>query len=303
MTGLAVREPTEADAAAISALCNALTRSLYGEADVDTREVRTWFALPDLAMFLVERDAELCGYADVRRESSGTRFPIDLGVAPVRARHHVAEALLAAIETWARERMQPGSIARAFVAERDAEVAKTLGSRGYRLIRHFYTMEIRLADRLEQPEWPDRLSVRTFDRARDEEAVYECVQESFADHWDYHRVTLEEFQSLMLRDGFDPGLWWLVEDGGELAGVCLNAWHLSGDRTFGWIGTLGVRRFWRRRGLGLALLCHSFADFAERGASRVGLGVDAENTTGAVRLYERAGMRAVRRNDTWEKAL
>ena len=51
-----------------------------------------------------------------------------------------------------------------------------------------------------------------------------------------------------------------------------------------------MRRPWRRRGLGLALLLHSFRDFAARGATRVGLGVDAENTTGAVGLYERAGM-------------
>jgi len=44
-----------------------------------------------------------------------------------------------------------------------------------------------------------------------------------------------------------------------------------------------------------------FAEFARRGCTRVSLGVDAENTTGAVALYERAGMRQVRRNDTWER--
>ena len=43
---------------------------------------------------------------------------------------------------------------------------------------------------------------------------------------------------------------------------------------------------------------HSFRDFQQRGATRVGLGVDGENTTGAVRLYEQVGMRQVRRNDT-----
>ena len=33
----------------------------------------------------------------------------------------------------------------------------------------------------------------------------------------------------------------------------------------------------------------------------VALGVDAENTTGAVALYERVGMHVVRRSDTWER--
>ena len=71
----------------------------------------------------------------------------------------------------------------------------------------------------------------------------------------------------------------------------------------GWVGILGVRLSWRRRGLATALLQHSFRDFRARGATRVGLGVDAENTTGAVRLYERVGMQVVRRDDTYEKTL
>ena len=66
---------------------------------------------------------------------------------------------------------------------------------------------------------------------------------------------------------------------------------------------LTVRPPWRGRGLGTALLRQSFRAFAERGARRVGPSVDAENTTGAVDLYERAGMRAVRRSDVFEKVL
>lgn len=79
--------------------------------------------------------------------------------------------------------------------------------------------------------------------------------------------------------------------------------HRSGDPTWGWVGTLGVRRPWRRRGLGLALLQHAFGEFRRRGMSRAGLDVDAENTTGAVALYEHAGMHVERRRDTFEKAL
>ena len=78
---------------------------------------------------------------------------------------------------------------------------------------------------------------------------------------------------------------------------------LLGDPQFGWIQVLGVRPRWRKRGLGTALLRHSFRDFRDRGATRVGLGVDGESTTGAVRLYESVGMREVRRSDTYEKVL
>ena len=58
----------------------------------------------------------------------------------------------------------------------------------------------------------------------------------------------------------------------------------------GYVGALAVRRPWRGRGLGRALLLHTFAEFQRRGFDRVTLGVDAENPTGATALYESVGM-------------
>ena len=66
---------------------------------------------------------------------------------------------------------------------------------------------------------------------------------------------------------------------------------------------LGVRRPWRRRGLGTALLRHSFRELRARGCERARLMVDGENLTGAVQLYERAGMRILWRADVWRKEL
>ena len=57
---------------------------------------------------------------------------------------------------------------------------------------------------------------------------------------------------------------------------------------------LGVRRAWRRQGLGEALLLHAFAEFRRRDITRGTLGVDASSATGATRLYERAGMSVYR---------
>jgi ribosomal protein S18 acetylase RimI-like enzyme len=71
----------------------------------------------------------------------------------------------------------------------------------------------------------------------------------------------------------------------------------------GWVGTLGVRCPWRKKGLGLALLQHSFDEFYKRGRSTIGLGVDASNPTGATRLYQRAGMYIASEFLTFEKEL
>ena len=71
----------------------------------------------------------------------------------------------------------------------------------------------------------------------------------------------------------------------------------------GWLSTLAVRRPWRRQGIALALLHHTFREFHRRGRYRVGLGVDSANLTGATRLYEKAGMRISRQWDAYEKEL
>src|SRR5216683_6438886 len=98
---------------------------------------------------------------------------------------------------------------------------------------------------------------------------------------------------------FDPSLWFLALDGNEIAGasLCTN----QGD--YGWVDTLAVRRPWRRKGLGMALLLHSFAEFYRRSKNKIGLGVDSQNLTGATRLYERAGMHVARIHITYEKEL
>ena len=61
----------------------------------------------------------------------------------------------------------------------------------------------------------------------------------------------------------------------------------------GWVSVLFTRRRVARRGIGRALLRDAFRKFRDRGEPSVGLGVDAENTTGAFQLYESAGMRPV----------
>jgi ribosomal protein S18 acetylase RimI-like enzyme len=105
---------------------------------------------------------------------------------------------------------------------------------------------------------------------------------------------------MMSYASFDPTLWFIVEADGEVAGVSLCKPH-DAEEGVGWIRVLGVRRPWRRRGVGRALLLHSFHEFRRRGFHAVGLGVDAESLTGANRLYEQAGMRIVTQNDIYEK--
>ena len=134
-----------------------------------------------------------------------------------------------------------------------------------------------------------------------ERAVYEADEETFRDHWGFMPGTFEDWSHWTFeREGFDPSLWFLAMDGAEIAGFALCA---DEKEQGGWVHVLGVRRAWRRRGIGLALLYHAFAEFYRRGIRAVYLGVDAQSLTGATRLYERAGMHVVRQYRSYEKEL
>lgn len=132
--------------------------------------------------------------------------------------------------------------------------------------------------------------------------MYDAILDAFADHWDFVPTVYDEWEHFTVRStDFDPALWFLAMEGDEIAGFSL----CKSERrpNTGHVGVLGVRLPWRNRGLGLALLLHSFHELRARGRPKADLGVDAENTTGAVRLYERAGMSVVRRSDSYERAL
>ncbi len=300
MSETLIREPTPFDAAAITAVVNEHSKRLYSEPAIDEDEVRHWFTMPNIWIRVAERAGKLVGYVDVTEDhEAGTRFNID--ARPLDA--PAARSLVAAAEHHAREGAVAGAVARGFVSAVDEAAIGAFEPAGYRLIRHSFEMRIELDGAPPAPDWPDGMSVRTF-RPADEQRVFDAGSEAFQDHWDYRPPRMDEWRRWGLENPrFDPELWFLAEQDGELAGVCLCNWNRSGEEGFGWVETLGVRRLWRRRGLGLALLRHSFREFQRRDATRVALSVDAENTTGAVRLYERAGMHVRRRSDTYEKAL
>jgi ribosomal protein S18 acetylase RimI-like enzyme len=139
---------------------------------------------------------------------------------------------------------------------------------------------------LPAPVWPAGIAVRTFIPGRDDRATFEAVEDAFRDLWGRPRGTFERFSAMVTAPGFDPALWLLAIDGDEIVATGL-ARALPDE---GWIDVIGVRRPWRRRGIGLALLHSLLAAMQARGVRTAALSVDADSRTGAPRLYGRAGM-------------
>ena len=179
---------------------------------------------------------------------------------------------------------------------------------GLQAIRYSWIMVIDLEEEPPAPQWPQDLTLCTYQDRPDLRAVYRAANDAFRDHWGHidqpEDQAMERWRHRVENDPeFDPTLWFLLLDGEKIAAVALCHPRSPIGPDMGFVNTLGVRRPWRRRGLGLALLQHSFGEFYRRGKKQVGLGVDAGSLTGATRLYEKAGMHVALQIDTYELEL
>lgn len=199
-------------------------------------------------------------------------------------------------------------VLRAFTVTSDEAAKRLFLNRGMRKVRHNWDMVIDLDQPIAEPQWPSGITLRTYDQIEDAERVYRATDEAFQDHWGYVPETFEtafpEWQhSFFAQEVYDPKLWFLAMDGDEIAGLIISRPRSEEDPEMGWVRVLIVRRLWRKRGIATALLLQAFHEFKRRGKRRVGLGVDAQNLTGAVRLYEKVGMHVHREYESFELEL
>lgn len=177
---------------------------------------------------------------------------------------------------------------------------------GWKFIRSYYRMITDLDSPPEVPALPEGITLRPYDPETELEAVYQTFVDSFRDHFGFlvppYEKGLAEFKHNLVKDpGYDPRFWFVALDGNKYAGICICRREDPKNPKSGWVNELGVRRAWRKKGLGYALLKQSFAAFYADGKKHAGLGVDASSLTGALRLYERAGMRVQRQFNQYEK--
>jgi mycothiol synthase len=284
-----LRELRETDAQEVADLF----RAVFGEErPIDAAQVVSWVQNGELKpewLRVLEEEGHVVGYGDIMIE--GDELALD-----VAAPKHWQTFF-----DWAEERARAENLARMrvfFPAGHETE--RLAEARGYRLWRSSYTMNVDLSDQPpEVSRAPDGITFRSY-RDSDVETLRAALNEAFAEDPFHHEVTPAHFREFFLRArGFDPSLWLLAWDEQELAGFALAFPERAGEEGLGWIDTLGVRKPWRRRGLGEALLRAAIGELHARGLRRVGLGVDTQNETGALKLYERVGMEAVRQGNNW----
>jgi len=257
-------------------------------------------------VFVVEtRDGRLVGSEEFYNESGHYKLKADGCVRPEFRGLGIGSSLLEKIVVRAQAEMKLAApdvrvFIQSLVNNKDEAGHNLLRNNGYSPVRYHWRMEIKLQEAPTIVTFPAGIELRPFIKDEHAVAVWQADNEAFRDHWGSHDRTFEEWSHGKFGNpNFDPTLWMIAWDGSEVAGFSQNRFR----KGIGWIGTIAVRRPWRKKGLGIALIRQTFGEFYKRGMTTISLGVDSANLTGATRLYERAGMYVAGEFAMYEKEL
>jgi mycothiol synthase len=269
---------------------------------------------PQRDILLAEIAGEPVALARVRSRvlDDGSRVYMSSGsVLSHWRRHGLGGALL----HWAEGRLseiaatQPGTgtrSLRAFAAAQESGAIALLEREGYAAVRYGFEMARPLSEPL--PAWPLPAGVEVRPVGPEQyRQVGAAMNEAFRDHWGHSEATEADYQRWINSPNFQPQLWQVAWAGDEVAGMVLNfidrEYNENFKRRRGWTESISVRRPWRKQGLAKALIARSMRLLREQDMTEVGLGVDAQNPNGALRLYESLGYRKTMRFMTYEKPL
>jgi mycothiol synthase len=260
---------------------------------------------PRTDCFLAWENGRLVGYADLllaKDEASPESTVYTWGVVhPQWRRQGLGRRLLEALDQRATERLVEveGKPVYFQGSARDVEEGRRalFESFGMEPVRYFVNLARPINNGLPPVEMPAGYRLRTFDPAHDAETVWRVDNAAFQDHWGFTGFPLDAFRHWIEEPHFRPELWLLAEEkaSGQVVGLGLNKidpdWIEQTGRREGYVNTLGVLREHRKRGLGTALLAQSLRILRQAGMEAAHLHADADNLTGAMRLYERLGFK------------
>ncbi len=308
--GYTARPATMADLEAAVGVMNAHSLALSGRAEHDIKAIeREWHTpgwnLETDTRVVFAPDGQMAAYEEVWNVTTPKVRPFLWGrVHPDHMNRGIGAHLVQWAEARLREDIDQAPEGTQIVIQtgfetNDQAACALMESQGYKVTRYFWRMEVEFDAPPPAPQWPEGITVRTIQPGEDEREGYRVARTAFRDHWGHLDVPFEEayerWENMIIKaDDYDRTLRFLAMDGDAIIGTSFCMPRPFDNSDMGWVGTLGVLREYRGRGIAKALLLHSFGEFYRRGQKRVGLGVDAANPTGATKLYESVGMRATR---------
>ena len=263
-------------------------------------------------LVIAEVDGRIVGYGEAKRQiRDGVLNHDSFGaIRPEFRRRGLGRALL----RWNQARSREVALLhpderdrefRAWIADRQGGARELLEREGYVAVRHGLEMTRRDLGELLDAPLPDGLEIRPVTHGQVRK-IFDAENEAFRDHWGHHEMGDADFRRTVESPDLDLSLWRVGWDGNEVAGVVetfvFRSENAALGKDRGWLDRVSVRRPWRRRGLARALIVSACAGLRDAGMTEALLGVDAENPTGALQLYESLGFRITNRWTTYRKA-
>jgi mycothiol synthase len=306
--GYVTRPPTLASAEPVAALITA-SRAAFGDHEVATAQdvLDDWqgMDLANDAIVVTSPDGRIVGNVDIYNRRN-MRVSAYGNVAPAEQGRGIGTFLVNWGEVFARQRIsaapEGAKIAvEHFIDGQNTPAQALMEALGYPYARSVYVMAIALEEPPLAPVWPDGVRGRAFVPGRDEHATWSAVETAFRDLLERPPGTFERGLAMTESERFEPDFWRLAEDqrDGAVVGSALGK-RFSGG---GWVGGVGVRRDWRKKGLALALLRDVFGVFYASEIREVSLSADADSPSSAPSLYTRAGMHVTNNVGIYRKTL
>jgi mycothiol synthase len=245
---------------------------------------------------LLVSHGDIAGYAHMDPTDPVEGPSGELVIHPAQRRRGLGLSLLSALVAEAGDRPLR------LWAHGDLPAATRLAAAaGFERVRALWQMRRSLQSRLDRPQIPDGVTIRTFAVGRDEDEWTDLNARAFVRHPEQGAWTREDLDLREREPWFDPDGFFLAERGGKLVGFHWTKIHGSADQTAGGGGSpaprpepigevyvVGVAPEERGSGLGRALTLIGLRYLRDRGLLQVMLYVDESNTP-AIRLYESLG--------------
>lgn len=266
----------------------------------------------DMVMAEVER--QMIGYNRVfwEQQEDGTRLYVVFGfLIPEWRRRGIGSAMLTLGEARLREiaaehAYEGPRFFQSWASEGEKGAIALLEGAGYQPVRYGFEMKRDLSEPFPDFPMPEGLEVRPVEEEH-LRAIWEADNEAFRDHWGYVPGTEERYQAWLHQPDFDPSLFKVAWEGDQVAGAVQNFINKEENKEYnrkrGYTEGIFVRRPWRKRGLARSLIVQSMKMFKKMGMTETALGVDTENLSGALRVYQSCGYRQVKMGITYRKPL
>lgn len=265
-------------------------------------------------MLIAEVDGRMIAYTRVtwNKQEDGLTFYQTFGfLLPEWRRQGIGSAML----SWTEDRLRQIASThdktgprffQSWVADTEKGNIAMFEKAGYLPVRYEFNMKRPTSDPLPEAPMPPGLEVRPV-QPEHIRPIWDAMQEAFRDHWGYAEEGEETYKAWQGQSTFQPEIWKVAWDGDQVAGMVLNfidePENAEYKRLRGYTEGISVRRPWRKKGLARSLIVQSIQMFKEMGMTETALGVDSQNLSGALRLYQGVGYRQIKQFTIYRKPL